>query len=279
MCQKIPNISPQVVTALNDVAEFLALNDFGPRRTDGLPEGIATRPIDCIILLGNCVLETAEGAFRLVRNGICPRLLISGGIGHATEVLRRKVAEHPVYRAIPIEGRAEAHILADIAQRFWDIGPSSILVEAESANSGENAQFSHGLLGEASHSIRTILLVQDPTMQRRADATFRHIWSDRSNVSFLNWPTFMPRVALAEGELRFALSGITGLWSMGRFLALVMGEIPRLRDDPDGYGPNGKGFIAHVDIPERIEAAYARLQEGLAGGFESRSTISRPSLA
>jgi len=279
MGQKIPHITPQVVTALNEVAEFLALNDFGPKGADGLPEGIATKPIDCIVLLGNCVLETAEGAFRLVRNGVCPRVLISGGIGHATEVLRRKVAAHPVYRTIPTERRAEAHILADIAQRFWDIGRSGILVEAESTNSGENALFSRRLLEKSGHSVRTVLIVQDPTMQRRADATFRHIWGDRSHVSFLNWPTFTPRLAMTDGELRFALSGISGLWTMDRFLDLVTGEIPRLRDDRDGYGPNGKGFIAHVDVPERIEAAYARLQEGLAGGFGGRSMIPRPSLA
>jgi hypothetical protein len=39
-----------------------------------------------------------------------------------------------------------------------------------------------------------------------------------------------------------------------------MGEIPRLRDDKDGYGPQGRGFIAHVDVPGHIEAAWSRLQ-------------------
>lgn len=39
-----------------------------------------------------------------------------------------------------------------------------------------------------------------------------------------------------------------------------MGEIPRLRDDADGYGPNGRGFIAHVDIPPEVEAAFAELR-------------------
>ena len=29
-----------------------------------------------------------------------------------------------------------------------------------------------------------------------------------------------------------------------------MGEIPRLTDNAEGYGPNGKKFICHVDIPE-----------------------------
>ncbi|MBS7454766.1 YdcF family protein [Microvirga sp. 3-52] len=270
MDQDTPRLAPLIVAALNDVAGLLALNDFGPKGADGLPEGIATMPIDCIILSGNCVLETAEGAFRLVRGGICPRLLISGGIGHATEVLRRKVAAHPVYRSVPTEGRAEACILTDIAMTFWGVDRSSLLVESDSTNSGENARFSRKLLEDAGEPLKTILLVQDPTMQRRADATFRHTWSDRSELSFLSWPTFTPRVCLMEGELRFALNGIAGPWSMDRFLALVMGEIPRLRNDSHGYGLNGKGYIAHVDIPEHIQTAFARLQDGLAGDFQSR---------
>jgi uncharacterized SAM-binding protein YcdF (DUF218 family) len=162
---------------------------------------------------------------------------------------------------------------------FWGVDRSSLLVESDSTNSGENDRFSRKLLEDAGEPLKTILLVQDPTMQRRTDATFRHTWSDRSELSFLNWPTFTPRVCLMEGELRFALNGIAGLWSMDRFLALVMGEIPRLRNDSHGYGPNGKGYIAHVDIPEHIQIAFTRLQDGLARDFQSRSMLPRPSLA
>lgn len=264
-------LASDVVNALNTVASFLALNDVGPTGPDGLPSGIADKRIDCIILAGNCVLETAEGAFRLVKNGACRRLLISGGIGHATEILRRKVAAHPVYRAAVTEGRTEARILSDIASMFWSINQSHILIEPDSTNSGENAYFSRRLLEATDPGLETILLVQDPTMQRRADATFRHVWSDRPDVSFINWPTFTPRVSMAQGELRFDLNGINGLWPMERFIALVMGEIPRLRNDRHGYGPNGQGFIAHVDIPTAIEAAYERLKAGFAGQFGGRS--------
>jgi hypothetical protein len=44
-----------------------------------------------------------------------------------------------------------------------------------------------------------------------------------------------------------------------RFLSLLLGEIPRLRDDENGYGPNGKRFIGHVEIPDDVLAAYERL--------------------
>ncbi len=35
-----------------------------------------------------------------------------------------------------------------------------------------------------------------------------------------------------------------------------MGEVPRLRDDTEGYGPRGRDFIAHVDVPEDVDIAY-----------------------
>ena len=36
--------------------------------------------------------------------------------------------------------------------------------------------------------------------------------------------------------------------------------IPRLTDDENGYGPNGKNFIAHVDIPETVKIAFEELK-------------------
>ncbi|WEQ52803.1 hypothetical protein LV478_04460 [Komagataeibacter oboediens] len=44
--------------------------------------------------------------------------------------------------------------------------------------------------------------------------------------------------------------------SLERFISLVMGEIPRLRDDENGYGPKGKGFIPHIEIPHSTEKSF-----------------------
>jgi hypothetical protein len=43
------------------------------------------------------------------------------------------------------------------------------------------------------------------------------------------------------------------------YLTLLCGELPRLRDDAQGYGPKGKGYLAHVDIPEKVELAWQAL--------------------
>ena len=49
------------------------------------------------------------------------------------------------------------------------------------------------------------------------------------------------------------------MWNMRRYLTLLMAEIPRLTDDENGYGPCGQGFLAHVDIPNEVRAAWERL--------------------
>ena len=53
---------------------------------------------------------------------------------------------------------------------------------------------------------------------------------------------------------------IHGMWDIDRYINLLMGEIPRLRDDENGYGPKGKNFIAHVDIPEAVDEAFKQLK-------------------
>jgi hypothetical protein len=50
---------------------------------------------------------------------------------------------------------------------------------------------------------------------------------------------------------------------MQRLCELLVGEVTRLKDDENGYGPKGKGFIGHVDVPVEVEAAANRVRETL----------------
>ncbi len=54
------------------------------------------------------------------------------------------------------------------------------------------------------------------------------------------------------------------MWDMDRYITLLMGEIPRLSDNADGYGPKGKGYITHVDIPKEAEDAFEELKREYA---------------
>lgn len=51
------------------------------------------------------------------------------------------------------------------------------------------------------------------------------------------------------------------MWTMKHYISLLLGEIPRLRDDENGYGPLGKDFIAHVDIRLEVVSAFDYLQD------------------
>ncbi|STD42197.1 Uncharacterised protein [Edwardsiella tarda] len=53
-------------------------------------------------------------------------------------------------------------------------------------------------------------------------------------------------------------------------MSLLLGEIPRLRDDAQGYGPRGRDFIAHVDLPDEVEAAFQRLASMLGERYGFR---------
>ncbi len=183
------------------------------------------------------------------------------------------IAQHPHYNTIRTTGRAEATILADIAHQFWHIPQEKIWIEDQSTNCGENARFSIALLNQLAERVHTTIVVQDPTMQRRTMATFRRITGDNPDAPrWLSYPGFVPQLGNDAGSVTFA-NPLTGLWPVERYLSLLTGELPRLRDDSDGYGPRGRDFIVHVDFPSEVTQAWQLLQHDavLIEAMESRS--------
>jgi uncharacterized SAM-binding protein YcdF (DUF218 family) len=257
-----PGAEPEIADDLNLLASFLAANDFPDLQlTPATVDFVLGTPVaDVLVLLGNSVLHTSDAAFAAMKRGVAKRLLIVGGRGHSTGLLYESLAGHPRYRDIEPQGRSEAELLAEIATQFHHIDSSLILLETESTNCGENAASSLRTLIAAAVSATTLILVQDPTMQRRSAASFRKVWVEATlDLKLANFPSFIPRVEANRKDLSFAESQPSGLWTMQRFISLVLGEIPRLRDDTHGYGPNGRGFIGHVDIPASVLSAHARL--------------------
>ena len=94
-------------------------------------------------------------------------------------------------------------------------------------------------------------------MQRRMDAGLRKFAED--DLLIINYASYRAFVTAESGELAYS-ERIQGMWDMDRYVNLLMGEIPRLKDDENGYGPNGKDFIAHVDIPGTVLEAFDRLK-------------------
>ena len=117
----------------------------------------------------------------------------------------------------------------------------------------------HGLLVSGSN----VLIIQDPTMSLRTKVSFEKAF-EKDDMAFEACPTFVPSVTEKDGRLNFDESeGVKedDLWDMDRFLGLILGEVVRLRDDENGYGPRGKGFIGHVDVPDAVLDANKRLEK------------------
>ena len=243
-------LSHQAIQDLNLIAAWLALDDMP---VEGDIEA------DMAILVGHAVLPNIEGAIALAKRFGLP-LLLSGGIGHATGALAQAMALHPFYRDIETRGKSEAQMLAEMARQFGGIDEDKLLLEGESRNSGENAAFSQRLLDARQLRPQRVVLIQDPLLQRRADATFRWQWRERDNAPlFINWPVFTPVVTLDSGMARITGAPPQGLWSMERFVQLLMGEVQRLRNDEKGYGPRGAGFFGEVAMPDAVDNAWHRL--------------------
>jgi uncharacterized SAM-binding protein YcdF (DUF218 family) len=235
----------------NRLGEFLAYRNIA-----GWSE--LRDPVDLIVLLGNSTLHAALVAAEGLRAGKAERIVIAGGIGHSTEWLYRSIASDPEFRGIPTGRRSEASVLSDVLEMCGVIR-SSMLLEENSTNCGANAVEVRKLLERSAIRPQRMVLIQDPTMQRRTDASFRHAWDGTDAPEFINFAPFVPHLSL-EG----LGPQVRGLWPTDRYLSLILGEIPRLRDGPGGYGPRGSNYIAHVEIPVEVESAWARMRDALS---------------
>lgn len=188
-------------------------------------------------------------------------------------------------------------------EEFLRLG-GKVLVENRSTNCGANAVETRRTLEKYDGSElvpKEIVVIQDPTMARRTCAGFEKAYYDHimglKQPKIICCPTFIPLLALSSSAVSSTASSApdqssipinqqlqsfcfstsppvsaSQLWTLPRFLDLLVGEVPRLRDDENGYGPKGKGFIGHVDISKEVESAWERLREAIGGG-ESRAQV------
>lgn len=98
-------------------------------------------------------------------------------------------------------------------------------------------------------------------MQCRMEAGLRKYITD---ILIINFSTYKANVIIKNSQLVYE-EYIKGMWDMNRYITLLMGEIPRLTDSTEGYGPNGKDYISHVDIPIEVKKAFAELKKEYAG--------------
>ena len=71
-------------------------------------------------------------------------------------------------------------------------------------------------------------------MQHRMDAALRKYHNE---WTIINYAAYHVHVKNSLGTLIYE-NAPDGMWDMERYVTLLMGEIPRLTDDKNGYGPN-----------------------------------------
>lgn len=240
---------------INDIGKFLANRDLEFLSKEALLNRYDIDKVDVLILLGNAIPYTIEVAYNVYKNNLCSKILISGGIGHSTDLLRSTIKTNIKYKNIETKNKSEADIFKDILVNYYRVSEDDIILENQSTNCGDNALKSVNLLDNLNIKYNSIMLIQDPTMQLRSYASFYKYLKDRNTI-IINYSPFIPEL---DSNMNFINKNIDGIWDITRYLNLISGEIPRLRDDNKGYGPNGKNFIAHIDIPNEILKKYNEL--------------------
>ena len=219
--------------------------------------------------------------------GVARHYVIVGGAGHTTAALRDMAGAACPELAVA-DDSPEADIFAAYIKQRYGLVPDAL--ERASTNCGNNVTYLLQLLRQRDIPSRSLILAQDATMQRRMEAVAR---KEAPASELVNYAAYRVRVrtrrdaaphgghgAMADagassgacralppsgsvsllGELDFEDAPL-GMWDMPHYVRLLLGEIPRLVDDEQGYGPRGKGFLAHIDVPDEVVSAWARLRD------------------
>lgn len=258
----------QLAADINELAGFLGPRDVPALTPDALEGAVGTRRADVMALFGGSILAGGDVLADAMRAGAARTYVIVGGAGHTTEALRARVRE-----LCPDVDFADDAPEADVFAAYLGSrhGLAADLLERASTNCGNNVTCLLGLLAERGVPCESLVIAQDATMQRRMEAGVRR---EAPGMRVVNYATYAVRVepcpnadARAEAsldDLRIVDPPL-GMWELSRYVSLLMGEVPRLTDDEGGYGPRGRGYIAHVDVPVGVSAAWGRLREALPG--------------
>lgn len=256
------------ISDVNQISRFLACSQI-----TSLDSGPS---VDVLVLCVNAILPILERVFIAIasRPDLAKTLVLCGGIGHSTPFLYDAVRKSKYSDIFPrIIGLPEARVVERIITEYYPrldellkSDTLNLVVEDKSTNCGANAIETRRLLELRNLPSRSFIIVQDPTMSNRTIASFRHTYADSTPLpDFLGCPIFVPMLSLEQSSDRVTVTApgvqASDLWELPRFLDLLMGEIPRLRDSESGYGPRGKNFISHVDVPDHVEDAWTRLDQ------------------
>lgn len=242
---------------LNTIGNFCGMRDIPFLTGECLQNTFHIPQADIMVLFGGSILAGGDVLADAMKNRIAKKYIIVGGAGHTTDALRKLM--QPFLPGLDTSSACEAELFAAYIKYRYHLEPD--LLECQSTNCGNNITYLLELLKKHHIPYKSIILTQDATMQRRMDAGFRKYVSP--DTLLINYAAYHAKVVADYDRLTFA-SPIHGMWNMERYITLLMGEIPRLLDTENGYGPNGADYIAHVDIPKAVLDAFEALRQDYA---------------
>lgn len=244
----------KIAESINILGRFCGKRDISVLTKNELKIKYGLEQVDVMVLFGGSILIGGDVLAEAMKNGIARKYVIVGGAGHTTETLRVKM--HNEFPKIETDGLPEAKVFAAYLKYKYNLRPD--LLECKSTNCGNNLTYLLDLLKENNVSFKSIILSQDATMQHRMEAGLRKYISQDNII--INYAVYDADVVVRNNELEFK-QDILGMWNIETYITLLMGEIPRLSDNEEGYGPNGKDYIEHVEIPIEVSNAFMELKK------------------
>lgn len=248
-----------IAQSINTLADFCAKRDFEALTQKEIQAKTGQDQVDVLVLFGGTIVEGLNVLAKAIENHAAKTTIIVGGAGHTTDTLSKTFAStfegDPAFAFEALKGLSEAEIFQKaLAKRY---GLKADFLETRSSNCGNNITFLLDLINEKRIPCKSIVLCQDGTMQHRMQATLE---KEAPELKIYNFATYQAHVH-PDGQGGFELDEHPeGMWTVDRYVELLCGEISRLKDDENGYGPKGKHYIAHVDVPESVEQAFETIQ-------------------
>jgi uncharacterized SAM-binding protein YcdF (DUF218 family) len=188
---------------------------------------------DVILGLGSYDITVAEFSTRLFQRGLATWLVFAGGLVPRTDLLRTPW------------NRAEAEVFGEFACAMG-VPRERLLLETQSANTGENFRFAFDAMLSAGVECRSLLVVTKPNMERRARAT-----------AVVNLPN---AIAVVVTSAPTSFDEYCKQVDPQTLVSLMVGDLQRIALYPQ------MGFQAEELIPGDVRAAYRRLvQAGYTG--------------
>lgn len=247
-----PGAEPEVVAEderertegyLRVLTRFLAHRDVEDVNSETLQATLGTEKADLLMLHGCSVIEIVETAAEIYSQDLANKIIVTGGHGRQTQQLIDNLAPAG-YGDIDLTPRfgqeiSEAEIFREILVRNG-VPRGAIMVEAASTNMREHVRNSMNILrshGYGPHNLHTVINMQHPLFQMRADVTFDRTVSNITSrdegwdIKRVGYAAFIPDISTMGTQTR------------AHYIDLMLGELYRLRK----YFPR---IMEQMKIPE-----------------------------